>query len=152
MITITQFSCFQLKAAKEFLAKFKPVAAAVAEVVAPEVEPGATAAAPQAEAAQEGTASTDPDVSTAAVAPAAPKASTSERSARPGDKNAAAKPKIPPSPEALAQLAEHLKLDDKKIAHLVEALNLIGNRLERVRQVRVVQSEGAPAGCSVKVG
>jgi translation initiation factor IF-2 len=64
----------------------------------------------------------------------------------------------PPTPASapvaqspVAALAEHLKVDENRAARLVDALGVVGNRLDRVRVVRVVKAEGAPANAS-KVG
>lgn len=138
MITITQFSSIQLNAAKDFLAKARtnpPRAVAAAPTPAAE---GTDVAAEATPPATEGDADTGAPVEAAApVVAAAP----------------AAKPKAggPPSSETLAALGEQLSLDEKKVAFLVEALGVAGNRLDRVRQVRVVESEGAPSA-AVKVG
>jgi hypothetical protein len=79
---------------------------------------------------------------TTAAEPSAPADSTSAAAA--GERAASQAP-------AIALLSRELHLDEKRAARLLDALSVVGQRLERVRQVTVVQPEGAPPS-AVKVG
>lgn len=116
MITITQFSNVQLKAAKAFLAKTVQQAPAPVSEAAP-AEEGAPVNAAEA------------------PAPAGPRVPASTG----------------PSAEQLAALATEFKCDETKAALLAAAVGVAGNRIDRLRMVRVVKAEGAPSN-AVKVG
>lgn len=122
MITITQFTLPQLKAAHQIL-----TTAAKAPAKAPVAE-----AAPAADAAAPATQSESAAATPAESAPAQ-------------DKPADAAP-AGPSPEVIAELVEKLPLAETKVAYMLGALKVAGGRIGKVRQVRVVQVEGAPAG------
>lgn len=122
MITVTQFHAIVLKTAKQHLAKIKKsTPAAEAAPTAPEAAVEAVPAAP-VEAPTEAAAS--------APVEGAPAAETG------------------PSLE-VTTLMQAMNLDEKRAARLVDALNVVGNRLDRVRQVTVVQPTGAPARATV---
>lgn len=147
MKTITQFNIIQLKTAKQAHSQAKSSApSAPPTPVAPAAAPD-SASTDEAAAVQGAEATDTPVEATSEAAPeaAAPPASPQ---AEGSDKKPAA-PSL--SPEALTALGEELKLDEKKVGLLVQSLDIIGKRFDRVRQVRVVESEGAPEA-AVKKG
>ena len=117
MITITQFTLTQLKAAKALVAQAK------------------TSAGPAAATQIESSSSAD-------VAP---------NETSPTEAGGAEAAPIDPAADLAAKLSAELKIDDKKASYLIEALRVIGNRFDKVRQVRVVQTTGAPLN-AVQVG
>src|SRR5271157_3110471 len=122
MITVTEFNGILLKQAKQHLAALRRAE----PHPAPNPEPSAAPAAPDAAmAAAEGSEVAPPPAS--------------------------APPEPSPANQQVAALVEHLKIDENRAARLVDALGVVGNRLDRVRMVRVVKAEGAPSNAA-KVG
>lgn len=126
MITITQFHFLQIKLAKDALAK-KPTPAPATEQAPSEPD-----AAPQAETAQ--------------ASPEAEKAAPSQ-DAQTEKKGAKAAPTA--TPEDLTAIQQALNCDEKKAGYMFAALHLAGRRVDRVRQVRIVQAEKAPQAAIV---
>jgi hypothetical protein len=122
MITVTEFNAILLKQAKQILAAGRKVE----PPPAPEPEPPAAPAVPDA-------TSVSPEPHAVEPPPASARAPRALASAQ------------------ISALAEHLKVDESRAARLAEALGVVGNRLDRVRMVRVVKAEGAPQNAS-KVG
>jgi hypothetical protein len=122
MITVTEFSSIILKQAKQHIAALKRAEPHLAYKPEPSGSPVVEDAA---SATPEGGAVEIPQVSAPADEPHA-------------------------NPQ-IAALVEHLKIDENRAARLVDALGVVGNRLDRVRLVRAVKAEGAPANAS-KVG
>jgi ATP-dependent RNA helicase SUPV3L1/SUV3 len=118
MITITQFSLLQLKTAHDILSAANKEPAPAQPVSAVE------GAAP---------AQADAQVSD----PQEVKTEAPQTEAAPKDAPFA-------SEQAVAAVAEAVGLDAAKVAHLVEAIRIIGKRMTKLKQVRVVQLEGAP--------
>jgi translation initiation factor IF-2 len=133
MITVTQFSAIILKTAKQHLSKL--VRSAPRHDDAPAAPPPSTA---EIEAPVDAVPATD------AAAPA--EAASPAETAAPAEAPAAAGPSA-----EVTFLMQQMSIDEKRAARLVDALGVVGKRLDQVRQVTVVQLEGAPSR-AVKVG
>ncbi len=120
MITITQFTLPQLRAAHLIVSAARPAPSA------PTQSPEAPAAAK--EGAPEPAASPEADNAAGADATASAEAAPTG-----------------PSPELVAELVEKLPLAENKVPYILGALKVAGQRIQKLRQVRVVQLEGAPA-------
>lgn len=123
MITVTEFSGNLLRTAAKAVPTVKHAAPAPVAAEAP--APDAAAPAETVESAEAAPPPAEP--------PAAPAADTNL------------------SPERIKAVCDAMSVDDNRASRLLEALQAVGSRLERVRQVRVVKPEGAPSH-GVKVG
>ena len=138
MKTVTQFNSIVLKTAKQHLSQHAPKKDAD-KSAKPAAEP-----TPMADAASSDDAT--PADAAAQASPADDAASVSD-SDEVADEAAASDG---PSADA-AVLMEQMHIDDKRAARLVDALGLVSKTIDRVRQVTVVEIEGAPARAT-KVG
>lgn len=120
MLTITQFTLPQLRAAQQILT--------TAQKAPAPAEPESPAEAPAAADDEATTPKAEGQAAPAADEPAKAKAAPAA-----------------PTPEVLAELVATLPLAENKIPYLLGALKVAGPRLQKLRQVRVVQLEGAPA-------
>lgn len=135
MITITQFTLPQLRAAHDILTR-----ASKAQAAAPKPQ----ADVPAGEASSDASQDTPPEAKAEDVASAS-EVSTDSPPAEAKDATSAKAAPAGPSAETLAELSEKLPLAENKVQYIVGALQVAGARVQKLRQVRVVQLEGAPA-------
>jgi hypothetical protein len=132
MKTLTEFSTLTLRKAAEAraaLATAQP-ATTTPPPAPPDSEPPAEGVeAPTAEASEEATAE-------AADAAEAPAEAAAEQ----------AQPATPEDDPAVQALASALAVQPDRAARLIEALDIVGNRIDQVRLVRVFQGEKGPHG------
>ncbi|HLL24833.1 MAG TPA: hypothetical protein VK427_22020, partial [Kofleriaceae bacterium] len=143
MKTLTEFSTLTLRKAAE-------ARAAVSGAAAPSPAPAADAASPDSEAAAaEGASEADGGGSGAIEGDEGGEAGEGIADAAGSEGEAQSGEAVPATSESdpvVQALATQLGVQPDRAARLMEALDIVGNRIDQVRLVRVFQGEAGPHG------